>query len=418
MLRPWVPQAPVISIAIVLHLTTALLTELLADTFHAPVLVPDAVQAPLCQRNTGPNCCSPGIALRIYNAVTGARALYAFSLVTLRASQWEILETELRSGIRRFFGLLRTSPVGMTYAETNQFPLSLRAKACALRHVERLHITRGGKVLVNRLLSLPDIGMGRSSLEYAGLISGLPVAGLLTIPPHWDSRLPISIGIPGIRSKGHTPRAAPTTGNLRHDQKKILRPPPSIHRRLGEQGRLGCCCQHHSSAPRRDCLTWCAVVVSAVADESKPSSKHPPQHPSPVPAKTTEPQGPPLGPRNPTSTDQPTWAVKVACKGHPGRWNPGNRTPPQQTSFSGIVVTKAGKGGCERFRRKQRVTVLGLVPQQFEQSLTRGDLKSHVRTDSLGRKHCSRASPPAQARARKHGCEKVARNESKAVQYK
>ncbi|KAH8038194.1 hypothetical protein HPB51_024725 [Rhipicephalus microplus] len=28
------------------------------------------------------------------------------------------------------------------------------------------------------------------------------------------------------------------------------------------------------------CLTWCAVVVSAVADESKPSRKHPPQHPA------------------------------------------------------------------------------------------------------------------------------------------
>lgn len=28
------------------------------------------------------------------------------------------------------------------------------------------------------------------------------------------------------------------------------------------------------------CLTWCAVVVSAVADESKPSSKHPPQQPA------------------------------------------------------------------------------------------------------------------------------------------
>ncbi|KAL3202411.1 hypothetical protein MRX96_012077 [Rhipicephalus microplus] len=37
--------------------------------------------------------------------------------------------------------------------------------------------------------------------------------------------------------------------------------------------------------------------------------------PSPVPAKTTEPQRPPLGPRNPTPTDQPTWADKVACKG-------------------------------------------------------------------------------------------------------
>ncbi|KAH8031172.1 hypothetical protein HPB51_013538 [Rhipicephalus microplus] len=36
---------------------------------------------------------------------------------------------------------------------------------------------------------------------------------------------------------------------------------------------------------------------------------------SPVPAKTTKPKGPPLGPRNPTPTDQPTWADKVACKG-------------------------------------------------------------------------------------------------------
>ncbi|KAL3225352.1 hypothetical protein MRX96_025886 [Rhipicephalus microplus] len=37
--------------------------------------------------------------------------------------------------------------------------------------------------------------------------------------------------------------------------------------------------------------------------------------PIPVPAKTTEPQGPPLGPQNPTPTDQPTLADKVACKG-------------------------------------------------------------------------------------------------------
>ncbi|KAL3199848.1 hypothetical protein MRX96_043734, partial [Rhipicephalus microplus] len=34
--------------------------------------------------------------------------------------------------------------------------------------------------------------------------------------------------------------------------------------------------------------------------------------PSPVSAETTEPQGPPLSPRNPTSTDQPTWADKAA----------------------------------------------------------------------------------------------------------
>ncbi|KAL3242424.1 hypothetical protein MRX96_021225 [Rhipicephalus microplus] len=66
---------------------------------------------------------------------------------------------------------------------------------------------RGSKAPVHRLLSLPDTGMGRSALEYASLISGAPFAGLLPIPPPWDSRLPISIRVPGIRSKGHTPRA-------------------------------------------------------------------------------------------------------------------------------------------------------------------------------------------------------------------
>ncbi|KAL3172691.1 hypothetical protein MRX96_012743 [Rhipicephalus microplus] len=89
--------------------------------------------------------CSPDIALRMYNAVAGARALYAFSLVALRASQWKTLETQHRGVTRRLFGMPRTSPAGMTYAETNQFPLSFRAKACALRHVERMHMTRGGQ---------------------------------------------------------------------------------------------------------------------------------------------------------------------------------------------------------------------------------------------------------------------------------
>ncbi|KAL3190061.1 hypothetical protein MRX96_020386 [Rhipicephalus microplus] len=102
----------------------------------------------------------------------------------------------------------RTSPVGTTYDETNQFPLSLRAKACALRHIEHRHMMRKGKALVNRLLSLAHSGMRRSALQYVGLITAAPVSRLLSIPSHWESRLAILTRIPRIRGKGHTPRAA------------------------------------------------------------------------------------------------------------------------------------------------------------------------------------------------------------------
>ncbi|KAL3186363.1 hypothetical protein MRX96_028081 [Rhipicephalus microplus] len=81
----------------------------------------------------------------MYNAVAGASALCAFSLVALRASQWETYETEHRGVFRYLFGMPRTSPVGTAYAETNQFLLFLRPKACALRHVERMHMSRGGQ---------------------------------------------------------------------------------------------------------------------------------------------------------------------------------------------------------------------------------------------------------------------------------
>ncbi|KAL3202156.1 hypothetical protein MRX96_012128 [Rhipicephalus microplus] len=57
---------------------------------------------------------------------------------------------------------------------------------------------------VNRHLWLPHTG----ALECVGLITNAPVSGLLSIPPHWDLRLHISTTIPGIHSKGHTPRAA------------------------------------------------------------------------------------------------------------------------------------------------------------------------------------------------------------------
>ncbi|KAL3186266.1 hypothetical protein MRX96_027992 [Rhipicephalus microplus] len=69
-------------------------------------------------------------------------------------------------------------------------------------------MTRWGKALVNRLLSLPRTGKGSSALDYASLISDSPVCGLLFIPLRWDSRLSVLSRIPGIRNKGHTPRSA------------------------------------------------------------------------------------------------------------------------------------------------------------------------------------------------------------------
>ncbi|KAH7986885.1 hypothetical protein HPB52_024665 [Rhipicephalus sanguineus] len=154
------------------------------------------------------NGCSPEMALRLYNAVASARILYGLALVNLKPSQWDVLDADHRGVTRRMFALPRTSPVGPTLAETHQTPISLRAKACALRHIERMHMTREGGRLACRLLSLPHSGMGRCALEYASLVSDVPDVGLVPIPPHWDSRLGICTRIPGIRAKRNTPQCA------------------------------------------------------------------------------------------------------------------------------------------------------------------------------------------------------------------
>ncbi|KAL1466313.1 hypothetical protein MTO96_042825 [Rhipicephalus appendiculatus] len=46
-----------------------------------------------------------------------ARRLYAVPLVALRPAQWDTLNTDHRSVVRRLYGLPRTSPVGPTLAE-------------------------------------------------------------------------------------------------------------------------------------------------------------------------------------------------------------------------------------------------------------------------------------------------------------
>ncbi|KAL3186268.1 hypothetical protein MRX96_027994 [Rhipicephalus microplus] len=92
----------------------------------------------------------------------------------------------------------RTSPVGMTYTKASQFPLSLRAKACALHHVEHMHMTRTARRWLIGSCRCPTLAWATTRW----------IAGLLPIPPHWYSRLAISTRVLGIRSKGHTPRAA------------------------------------------------------------------------------------------------------------------------------------------------------------------------------------------------------------------
>ncbi|KAH7935085.1 hypothetical protein HPB52_003689 [Rhipicephalus sanguineus] len=152
--------------------------------------------------------CSPVLALRLYNAIATARTLYSVQLVGLNPIQWESLDVVHRGAVRRIFALPRTSPVGPTLAETNQLPLSLRAKAGALRHVHRMHQTQQGQQLAIRLLSRPNSGMGRHALEYAALVPEMPHCGWLPIPPHRDRGLEISTTVPGVRCKRRTPQCA------------------------------------------------------------------------------------------------------------------------------------------------------------------------------------------------------------------
>ncbi|KAH7971849.1 hypothetical protein HPB52_003472 [Rhipicephalus sanguineus] len=105
---------------------------------------------------------------------------------------------------RRIFALPRTSRVGPTLAETNQLPLSLRAKAGALRHIHRMHQTLQGQHGHQATLSpqLPH------ALEYAALVPEMPHCDWLPIPPHRDRGLAISTIVPGVRCKKRTPQCA------------------------------------------------------------------------------------------------------------------------------------------------------------------------------------------------------------------
>ncbi|KAL3224047.1 hypothetical protein MRX96_049653 [Rhipicephalus microplus] len=60
--------------------------------------------------------CSPDIALRLYNAIASAKALYAILFVTPRPVQRAVFDADHNGVVRRLFGFLRTSPIGPTLA--------------------------------------------------------------------------------------------------------------------------------------------------------------------------------------------------------------------------------------------------------------------------------------------------------------
>ncbi|KAL1474678.1 hypothetical protein MTO96_037814, partial [Rhipicephalus appendiculatus] len=59
MLRPRIPRAPVLSIVVALHISTAQLTELLADNFCVPVLVTNTAPAPIVPAHHRPELFTP-----------------------------------------------------------------------------------------------------------------------------------------------------------------------------------------------------------------------------------------------------------------------------------------------------------------------------------------------------------------------
>ncbi|KAL3208981.1 hypothetical protein MRX96_038462 [Rhipicephalus microplus] len=87
--------------------------------------------------------CSSDIALRMYyNA--GVRALYAFSLVTLRATQWETLETAHRGIIRRLFGLPSNVTSGHDLCRNEPVsPLAQSQGLCSASRGAYAHDARG-----------------------------------------------------------------------------------------------------------------------------------------------------------------------------------------------------------------------------------------------------------------------------------
>ncbi|KAL3200042.1 hypothetical protein MRX96_001254 [Rhipicephalus microplus] len=64
--------------------------------------------------------CTPALALRVYNAVTSARVIYAAAMASLSACQLAALEKDYRNAVREYHKLPHTSHGGPTLAEAGE----------------------------------------------------------------------------------------------------------------------------------------------------------------------------------------------------------------------------------------------------------------------------------------------------------
>ncbi|KAH7969796.1 hypothetical protein HPB52_021954 [Rhipicephalus sanguineus] len=152
--------------------------------------------------------CTPALALRIYNAVASAKALYGLPLISLSALQWSALDTDHRNAVRELYGLPHNSQVGPALAEAGDMPLSLRATQRALNHVLRLNNTAQGQRLVERLATLSHSCMGRRVSELRTIVPDTPPYRWPVTPPHRHTPLDVHTHIPRIKAKARTPIAA------------------------------------------------------------------------------------------------------------------------------------------------------------------------------------------------------------------
>ncbi|XP_075556532.1 uncharacterized protein LOC142588579 [Dermacentor variabilis] len=163
--------------------------------------------------------CTPHLALRVYNSIATARALYALPLTNASAANWRAVDVEHRTAIRQMYALPRFSQVGATLAEAGNWPPSLRARKQALHHVERLQRSPQGQRLVCRLHTLEGSGMGQHANDFSTRIASLPQLLPLPPSPHASPLLDVSTSVPGATSKRRTALCAmqQETAALLHD---------------------------------------------------------------------------------------------------------------------------------------------------------------------------------------------------------